>query len=232
MTKWMGIILILLSAGNWVSAQDLVAGWDSTYRPVTYPLLTRQFKSFAHSSKDIVFLGNSITFGVDWYELLQEPNARNRGISGDITFGVLQRLQEVIDGKPAKLFILIGINDITRNVPDSLIIRNHKKIIERVQAGSPGTKIFLQSILPVNDSFPQHKSIAGKSNKVLEINRALKEVAREYHVNYIDLHTAFCDKEGKLASGLTYDGLHLSLEGYQLWRELLYRNGCLKRKVK
>ncbi len=231
-SEWTGILFILLSMHSVAIAQNQPATWDSTYRPASYPLLVRQFKSFKHNSKDIVFLGNSITFGVDWFELLQEPHARNRGISGDITFGVLQRLQEVIDGKPAKLFILIGINDISRNVPDSFIIRNHRKIIERVQAGSPATHIYLQSILPLNESFPQHKSIVGKSSKVVEINRALKEVAREYNVTYIDLHTPFCDKEGKLAPELTYDGLHLSLDGYHLWRKVLYSNGCLKRRVK
>ena len=213
-------------------AQSQVAAWDSTYRPATYPLLTRQFNSFPHSKKDIVFLGNSITFGVDWYELLREPHARNRGISGDITFGVLQRLQEIIDGKPAKLFILIGINDILRNVPDHYIIANHKKLIERVQAASPSTKIYLQSILPVNDSFTQVKSIMGKNPKVLEINQALQRIAREYKVTYVDLHTAFCDKDGKLTAELTYDGLHLTLEGYKLWGEVLYSHGTLKRRVK
>lgn len=231
-TKWFAIALIVLFAGSWLSAQSQIAPWDSTYRPASYPLLTKQFTSFAHSSKDIVFLGNSITFGVDWYELLQEPHARNRGISGDITFGVLQRLQEIINGKPAKLFILIGINDILRNVPDSLILRNHRKIIERVRSGSPATRIYLQSILPLNESFPQHKSIVGKSGKVLEINQSLKELAQKSGVTYVNLHPSFCDKNGNLASDLTYDGLHLSLEGYQLWREVLYSNDCLKRKVK
>jgi hypothetical protein len=48
-----------------------------------------------------MFLGNSITNHVDWEELLGMPNARNRGISGYITYGVLERLDEVIEGHPA-----------------------------------------------------------------------------------------------------------------------------------
>jgi len=48
----------------------------------------------------------------------------NRGIAGDITFGVLGRLDEVIARKPAKLFIKIGINDISKNIPDEIIVEN------------------------------------------------------------------------------------------------------------
>ena len=104
------------------------------------------FKSFPNSNKDIVFLGNSITAGIPiGMNCCSCNNARNRGISGDITFGVLERLDEVIEGKPAKVFILIGINDISRNIPDSVIIRNYRKMVTRIQTGSPATKIYLQT---------------------------------------------------------------------------------------
>lgn len=211
-------------------AQEQPAAWDSTYRPVTYPLLTAQFKTFKHSPTDIVFLGNSITFGVDWYELLQLPQARNRGISGDMTFGVLERLQEVIDGKPAKLFILIGVNDVLRNVPDSYILRNYEKIVSRVQKGSPKTQIYIQSILPVNESFPQHKSIIQKGGRIVAVNQGLKQIAEKYKVTYIDLHSAFKNADGILIKELTYDGLHLTIEGYQRWKEVLEKGGYLKKR--
>jgi len=96
---------------------------DTNYRPPTYTQRLALFNSYPNSTKDVIFLGNSITAGTDWNELLQLPAARNRGISGDLTFGVLQRLDEVTEGHPAKIFILIGINDIGRNIPDSLISR-------------------------------------------------------------------------------------------------------------
>ncbi|HWJ27137.1 MAG TPA: hypothetical protein VNS32_11380 [Flavisolibacter sp.] len=79
-----------------LSAGAQTVKWDSTYRPPVYNTRFDQFNSYPHTSSDVVFLGNSITQGTDWNELLQLPQARNRGISGDITFGVLQRLDEVI----------------------------------------------------------------------------------------------------------------------------------------
>ena len=72
------------------------AKWDSTYRPGIYEFKVQLYESYPKSKNDIVFLGNSITDRVDWNELLGKSNVRNRGISGDITFGVLQRLHQEI----------------------------------------------------------------------------------------------------------------------------------------
>src|SRR5690349_7111909 len=143
-------LLTLFVFSFFVSVHAQTEKWDSTYRPNNFSLRVEQFKAYPNFSQDIVFLGNSITAGVDWMELLGNPHARNRGISGDITFGVLERLSEVTEGKPAKVFILIGINDISRNIPDSLILQNYQQIIQRIKKESPVTKIYFYTLLPVN----------------------------------------------------------------------------------
>lgn len=229
MKKLLLIICLLPFMAVVSNAQEVkTQAWDSTYRPATYPLLTKQYPAFKHRKTDIVFLGNSITFGIDWYELLGLPQARNRGISGDMTFGVLERLQEVIDGKPAKLFILIGVNDILRNVPDSYIIDNYNKIVSRVTKGSPKTQVYIQSILPINETFEQRKANIHKSERIVAINVALKDIAAKYKVTYIDLHSSMKDDKGMLKSELTYDGLHLKIEGYLVWKDVLEKGGYLK----
>src|SRR5690606_25988138 len=97
------------------------ATWDSTYRPDIYQSRVEWHASFPTSSDDLVFLGNSIVFWADWNELTGIPTIKNRGIPGDITFGVLERLADITAGKPAKIFILIGINDLARNIPVPVI---------------------------------------------------------------------------------------------------------------
>ena len=195
--------------------------WDSTYRPGSYELMTGLFRSYPNSEKDIIFLGNSITAHVDWNELLGSSNARNRGISGDITFGVLERLDEVIEGHPAKIFLLIGINDISRNIPDSIILENDEKIINRIIDGSPETKIYVQTLLPVNNTFTQFKNHYNKDEHILAINEGLKIIAEEKHLTLIDLHNYFLDKEGRLDKNYTLDGLHPNYKGYLLWKKIL-----------
>ncbi|HKM18502.1 MAG TPA: GDSL-type esterase/lipase family protein, partial [Aliarcobacter sp.] len=73
-----------------------------------------QFNELKDSDKfSIVMIGDSITDGAEWYELLQNSEVQNRGIGGDTTNGVLDRLN-TINKSIKKAFIMIGINDIGR----------------------------------------------------------------------------------------------------------------------
>ncbi len=204
------------------------ANWDSTFRPGNYVLKIEQFKSYPNSNKDIIFLGNSIAAGVDWMELLGKVNARNRGISGDITFGVLERLDEVTEGKPAKVFILIGINDISRNIPDSFILRNYQTIIARIKKETPSTKIYFHTLLPVNNEFTQFKNHYNKDEHILYVNKELKKLAAKEKIKVIDLYSNFLDADKKLDKKYTVDGLHLNAEGYKLWAKVLKKGKYLE----
>lgn len=194
---------------------------DSTIRPGSYALRWGLFKSYPNSKKDIIFLGNSITQGVDWAELLQQKNARNRGISGDITYGVLERLHEVTEGQPAKVFILIGINDIQHNIPDSAIVNNYRRIIRQIKAESPKTKIYFHTLLPVNNEFTQFKKHYNKDEHIAYVNEGLKKIGAEENITVIDLHPHFLDASKKLDKRYTRDGLHLNAEGYKVWAGVL-----------
>lgn len=200
---------------------------DSNYRPPIGAGKIGQFKSFKKSPSDFIFLGNSIMTYTDWNELLGITNAKNRGIPGDMTFGVLDRLQDVIDGKPAKIFILIGINDINRRIPDSLIIRNYGRMISRIKKGSPKTKIYFHTLLPVNEAFA---SLKGKRENLLHVNAELRKLAAVEKITLIDLHPHFIDSTGGMDSTLVFDGLHLNELGYFRWAEILKKGGYLKEK--
>ncbi|MEO6682681.1 MAG: GDSL-type esterase/lipase family protein [Ginsengibacter sp.] len=203
------------------SASGQSSKWDSTYRPSTYEYRVSQFESYPKNPGEIIFLGNSLTARADWNELLQLPLARNRGISGDITFGVLDRLQEVTGRKPAKLFILIGINDISRNISDSLIVRNYERIIFKVQNESPGTKIYFQTLLPVNNDFTQFKNHYNKDGHILNVNNHIKKLGEKYGIEIIDLFPHFLNEQNKLDKKYTEDGLHLNAAGYIVWAKIL-----------
>jgi lysophospholipase L1-like esterase len=222
------IFLTLLVTGSVLFATAQTTKWDSTFRPNNYALKVELFKSYPDSPKDIIFLGNSITAGTDWMELLVRTDVRNRGISGDITFGVLERLSEVTEGKPAKVFILIGINDISRNVPDSFIICNYQKIIQRIKKESPKTKIYFHTLMPVNNEFTQFKNHYNKDRHILYVNEELKKLAAKEKITLIDLYPHFLDVDKKLDKKYTIDGLHLTAEGYKVWAEILKKGKYLE----
>ncbi|NCT93574.1 MAG: sialate O-acetylesterase [Chitinophagaceae bacterium] len=218
--------LLCFAATSIVSAQR--PAYDSTYRPGNFALKVAQFRSYANAPTDIIFLGNSITAGTEWAELLGMPNVRNRGISSDISFGVLERLDEVTEGKPAKVFILIGINDISRNIPDSLILQNYRRIIARIKLESPTTQIYFHTLLPVNNTFTQFKNHYNKDEHIQYVNTELKKIAAEEKIGLIDLHPNFLDADMRLDSRYTVDGLHLNAAGYQVWKKILFSSGYLK----
>lgn len=209
-------ILMLLT----FSAYNQTASWDSTFRPNNYDLRVEQFRSYPNAPTDIIFLGNSITDYTDWNELLGISNARNRGISGDITFGILQRLDEVTDGKPAKVFILIGINDIARNIPDSVILDNYKKMIRRIKMASPRTAVYFHTLLPVNNEFTARNHF-NKDEHILYINERIKQLGAAENITIIDLYPHFLTTDKKLDKKYTADGLHLNAAGYAVWARLL-----------
>ena len=219
-------LCILLFTGKLSLAQT--AQWDSTYRPAIYEARAGQFRSFPDSRKDIIFLGNSIMAYANWAELLDTKHAKNRGIPGDITFGVLDRLNEITEGKPAKVFILIGINDIGRNIPDTIILRNYKRIIQRVKQRSPRTKIYLHTLLPVNNSFTPALPHFNKDEHILWVNRELQKLAVGENVGLIDLYSQFLDDKKRLDKNYSFDGLHLNDRGYLKWAELLRNRKYIK----
>lgn len=201
---------------------------DTTYASTYYQQKVTLFQLLPDTKHEIIFLGNSITDIGEWAEIWQNKNVKNRGISGDNTFGVLARLDEVLSSKPAKIFLLIGINDISKDTPDSVIISNYQKIIWRLLAASPATKIYVQSILPTNNEFPEFVRHQNKDKHIRFINTNLEKFCVDNKVLFVDLYSRFVDKDGKLDKKYTNDGLHINGPGYMQWKQILIEYGCMK----
>ena len=203
-----------------------------------YKKRIKDFKDNPIGQNKIVFLGNSITEGGgDWNAKFGVNNIVNRGISGDITEGVLDRLDEIIFYKPIAVFLLIGINDIfSSDIPDrekitpSYVSKNILKIADQITSQSPSTKIFIQTILPINheiyteinDVFPEHS--VPLPIQINKINSLIKnnDLGNKYTI--IDLHSAFVNKHGLMDRAYSTDGVHLNETGYQLWVEYVERD--------
>lgn len=178
---------------------------------------TTLFNELSISPDSIVFLGDSLTFRGEWSEIFPGKNAINRGIGHDTTAGVLKRLDEVIEGEPKKIFILIGINDLKSQRSISETIHNYSKIIKRIQSGTPKTEIFIQSLLPVNEK--KYGKILS-NDEIKTMNKELQGLAESSGVQYIDLYSVF-SKNDQLPDEYTVDGIHLTGKGYILWKEVL-----------
>ena len=95
-----------------------------------------------------------------------------------------------------------------------------EKLIVKIKQGSPRTKIYLQSLLPIDNSFGRYRKMVGKEQVIVETNRLYKEVAERHGVTWIDLYSKMVDPAtGSMRKGLTNDGLHLLGAGYLVWRD-------------
>lgn len=173
--------------------------------------------------KDIVMLGNSLTEGgKDWGARLNKKNIRNRGIVGDEAMGVYDRLHQILPGHPAKLFLLIGINDVSHNLTADSVVTLITLLVDRIKRESPETKLYLQSLLPINESVCKYKTMIGKTDIVPEINRKLEALTASRKIPFINLFPLFTEKgTNVLRKELTRDGLHLTEEGYEIWGKKL-----------
>ena len=171
---------------------------------------------------DIVFLGNSITDGGEFAELFGMPNVKNRGIQSDVISGVAKRLRQVTAGKPKKIFLLIGINDISHNLTPERIASDYRDLVRRIRRETPATKLYIQSIFPINNDFGRYRNLKGKEQTLKELNSRLSRIASEEGAEFVDLTPALADpKTGKLTREYTNDGLHLTGKGYRVWTDAI-----------
>jgi len=161
----------------------------------------------------VVFLGDSITAGGPWDRLFPTTPLRNRGVNADQSSGVRERSGAIAAARPGKIFLLIGTNDLHRGHSIDAIASRVAATLTTIQSRSPWTRVYLQSVLPRAGVAPA---------RVLALNRALHDVALRGGADWIDLYPAFLDSAGRsIRPDLTSDGLHLSPEGYRVWRDAI-----------
>ncbi|GAA4441590.1 hypothetical protein GCM10023188_40290 [Pontibacter saemangeumensis] len=212
------LFFLISTAAAQVKPVQLADSLFSTY----YHQRATLFESLPQTQGDIIFLGNSISDGGEWSELFADGRMKNRGISGDNSAGVLHRLEEVALRKPAKVFLLIGTNDLAQNVSADSLLKNMRWIADYLKEKTPATQLYIQSILPVNERFQKFGGHTSKRELIRKVNAQLQADASKHSYIYLDLHTPFSDNTGRLDARYTNDGLHLNGDGYAFWKHLIY----------
>ncbi|MGM8363086.1 GDSL-type esterase/lipase family protein [Flavobacterium sp. ARAG 55.4] len=205
--------------------QEIISRYHNNWTQKHYPKRIALFEKEPLEMGDIVFIGNSITEGgLDWSAKFGIKHIRNRGIAGDVTDGVLQRLNEITYFKPKAVFILIGINDLfslhhkednsalkyDKVVPSpEYIAKNILKIAKIIHHKSPFTKVYVRTLLPVRRAYLKED--------ILVVNTIIKKNEAKGYYKLIDWFAEFADANGELIKELTKDGVHLNEKGYQQW---------------
>ncbi|MDR1552514.1 MAG: GDSL-type esterase/lipase family protein [Prevotellaceae bacterium] len=210
---------------SFVAIFVIVNIYAQTAEPSEYNYQKRSlFEVLPITSSDIIFIGNSITDGCEWSELFNNLNVKNRGISADRSYWMLERLDYIIAGKPRKLFVQAGTNDLGAGHSPQSVTDNIAKLIDRFRAESPKTELYIQSIFPVNSDFEKYaKSHGSKGKEIIETNELLKQLCTQKNITFIDVYSKLADENGKLNRAYTNDGLHLMGSGYLVWKKVIER---------
>ena len=165
-------------------------------------------------NKPIIFIGDSITLGLEVSEIGQ--HAINLGIGGNTTTGLLYRMIYVPWRDENIVVLTIGINDLTYGISDATTMSNYESILNNM---SKGFLVFVNSVLPVDD----HKvpsSIKNRTNNknIDELNEKIKTLcANRDNCHYIDNRDLFLN----IKDAYMPDGIHLTPAGYEVWTNSL-----------
>lgn len=178
----------------------------------------RELNQVSVKEPDIIFIGDSIVEYYPLQELLQTNKVLiNRGIRGYKTDLLLDNLDAHLFGSALdKVFILIGTNDIGKEIPQSETLENLEGVIQKISREYPLAQIQLLSVLPVNEGEEYKGTVYLRTNeKIQDLNRAYQGLASIYtNVQFIDLYETLLDETGQLDQEFTTDGLHLTIAGY------------------
>lgn len=200
-----------------VSAQEVKKEYDTEHYRKRLEVFRQNPITESHS---MIFIGDSMIEGGSWNEYFSNSSIVNRGIVGDNTEGMTNRFDEIVHAKPAILFLSGGVNDISQDAKTKTIVANFRYMIRRIKEQSPSTILYLQSALPINNSFARYKRLFGKEQKIIELNKALKKLAQQEKITFIDNYPLYLDADGKtLKAEYTSDGLHLKADFYKFWAD-------------
>lgn len=174
----------------------------------------RHFEAVPVPKGRVLFLGDSITEGGLWSDLFPDLPTTNRGIGGEATYDLLERVDATIND-PLAVSLMIGTNDLhgpRENRDTAQIVDRIDEIVRRIRAAAPDALLLVNSILPRTEHF---------ADKLRAVNIGYRQVAERHGAEYVDLWPAFADDSGAVKQGLTRDNLHLTPAGYLAWADVL-----------
>lgn len=214
--KKLHIVLLLLAAFTGLNAQEV-----SYTSFAHYNKRVRQFAPLRDiDSTTIVMLGNSLTEnGGDWAERLEtDMKVVNRGIIGDNTVGMINRLCQITPYRPRAIFLMAGINDLSHGTPAQQVADRVITLIDSIRTQAPQTRLFVESILPINESTGRWKSLDGRTDDIPWANMLIRAYCESKGITFVDIFPRLTRGRGNtLRSELSSDGLHLNAEGYKIW---------------
>lgn len=212
--NWLKIYAIFITVCALVIAAGFCmvfhhAGYDER---LLYKLGVKQQEIVIDCDADVVFFGDSLTHNGNFQAYFEDKKICNMGIGGDSLNGMIDRIPDIVQYTPEKVFVLGGINGLRDNkVEDSIVV--YSELIDRLLVSLPEAEIYIQSVLPISES---KESKICHNSTIREFNCELEKLALEKELSFINLYPLY-ELDGELNPKFTDDGLHIYAESYARW---------------
>ncbi|MBU1114874.1 MAG: GDSL family lipase [Bacteroidetes bacterium] len=205
------LFLFLFVVFTNISGQNTTDTQPQYLNNPNYNIELGKYKNYMMKQADIVMLGNSLTHGINWNELLDRKSISEQGIPSDITEGVVNRMEYIFKVNPKICFVMIGVNDVFSWIPIETIFANYKIILEKLK--EKNIIPVIQSVLYAGTTQP---SAENRNVEITKLNALLSKYASENNIEFINLNRKM-STSNFLKQELTIDGIHLNGEGFKLW---------------
>lgn len=179
------------------------------------------FSSLPKRDRSIVFLGDSLVDFAELNETFASSNTTiiNRGILADTVDGVRERVDEVARHNPTKIFLSVGINDLLQKQSVESVLNSYKQLILELRLKCPNSKIFVQSVFPLNREI--WKDYSPTEDEIKVLNGELLKLENDKQILFLDIYSQLVDETAQMKTENTTDGVHLSGVGYKKISEIL-----------
>ncbi len=203
-----------------VASTVSVAGTTKSKKDIS-ELVTVEKKAAEKYYEGAAFLGDSRTQGLQINAGIKSPdffagrglnikNARTEKVVKNAAGKSVTVIDALKDKSYRKIYIGYGINELGWPYT-STFTDEYKKTIEAIQKIQPDAEIVVCSILPVTEKKSKSDKIFNMKN-VKKFNKAIKSMAKEIGVKYVNLSPAVADSKGFLPADVTPDGVHMDRE--------------------
>ncbi len=175
-------------------------------------ILTQDNHSTFNKPVDLVMFGDSITEWGPWHDALSGISLANRGLSGDTTSGMVQRLPTTSVCSPKLVCIMAGINDLSQGSSVESILSNYLKMLDFWQENN--IEVWVQSTLFVGSR------LDALNASVEQLNQELRQICHQRGLRFIDLNSVL-SPHGRLPLDSSCDDLHLNSNAYRKWLDVL-----------
>lgn len=216
--KWSGMLLIGIAAlsvaacGN--QGNNGQAPASAASEPVTSASAISPPSSYEAQYRTTVFLGDSITEGLSYHDVLDEDNVLAG--AGKTAEFALENIDDLVGRKPERVFIHLGSDDILwpTDDPKAYSLTHYAQLIDRIKAKLPKAKITLLSVTPVTadaeKAEPRYRNIG-------DYNEGLRALAAEEQAGYVDLSPLVAEH----ADLYDTDGIHFQAAFYPILLDYL-----------